>query len=139
MDEIFQNLRRASNSSSDEDDLPDDTPNLEQSANYAFNVLGCPSLGIRAKVCAAPKAKTQLQLAAKAWDKIAVLRQGDRLQRDFVNPDIRLSACPTIHKNSWDISGLCREGFREVGKGGSARRGDISHTNRELDVLPLSF
>ena len=33
------------------------------------------------------------------------------------------------------LDGFAREAWRQVGQGGDARRGDLSHTNRELDQL----
>ena len=33
------------------------------------------------------------------------------------------------------LDGFSREGWRQVGQGGAARRGDLSHTNHELDNL----
>ena len=62
------------------------------------------------------------------------LNVGDQLDPLFLDPNLRPSDLPRQHKNAWDHTGFVREGWCQVGSGGK-RRGDLSHTNRELDVL----
>jgi hypothetical protein len=57
---------------------------------------------------------------------------GDQLKDTFINPG--KSSTHHQHKNGWDMQGVAREAWMEIGIKGS-RRGDISHSNRELDIL----
>ena len=140
MDNVFENLRRCMDSSSDDNDNPDDPivahPSVvDASADLAFNLLGVQSLALQPKRVAAPKF-SKLQKASHAWERHAVLNHGDRFQADFGNPALRVCDLSKPHKNTWDAHGFYREGFKQIGAGGSAKSGDISHTEWELDVSP---
>ena len=109
---------------SDDEQMLDDAQ-LE----FGLASLGDPTLGARAK--SLPKQSAidrKLKSVEVAWDKAVALRDGDQLH---------LTGGPSSsrHPNTWNPTGYMREGFCEVGAGGSRRRGDLSHTTRELDIL----
>ena len=91
------------------------------------------SIGNHAKAKPVPR-PTNLDNVANSWKRMNTLNAGDQLDRLFLDPNLRPSDLPHQHKNAWDHTGFVREGWCQVGSGGR-RRGDLSHTNRELDVL----
>ena len=70
----------------------------------------------------------------KAWSKVVALRAGDQLDPTVLDANVRASDLPKLHKNRWTAGGLVRESWREVGHGGSRRRGDITHSNHEVTM-----
>ena len=63
-----------------------------------------------------------------------VINTGDFLQQGFVCPESKAVGAKR-HKNTWDMQGVVRETWCEVGASGSRRRGDISHSSHELHML----
>ena len=104
--------------------------------DIGFGLLNVTANNFGAKHKSAPASSpyiVKMEAVAKMWMR-GKLHVGSRLQADFVNPNLSSHSVPKLQARMWDLSGMVREGWCEVGAGGSRRRGDISHTNRELDV-----
>ena len=70
-----------------------------------------------------------------AWRKTNVLHRGDMLQPSVLSPAVASSSVANVHKNTWDIQGLMRGSWCQVGQKGSRRRGDISTSTLTLDMV----
>ena len=81
------------------------------------------------------KQQQALQAIAKGWRQATVLHAGDNIRSSVVNSSLRHCDVTHVHKNTWDITGLSKEMWNQVGERGSRRSGDCSHTDHTLTVL----
>ena len=106
----------------------------EDDVDAACLRLSSAAAAPKSKAVVLTKRQLQSQALGKAWDRTVGISAGDSLSRQFLIPESK-AAGGKRHKNSWNFCGMAREAYCQVGAGGARRRGDISHTARELDLL----